>query len=160
MDENNQFAVYSDFREGFLIGVGPSLWHYDVQCAIRFETEKEARSAAARRHSDFAIAVRLKVTDSNWDFEPLAKIEKSPPGTWIVTIKYAKAPGKTFYLVSGGRLVKMSEDPEDAKGYKFERDARKAVDGINAGAQLQAEAHQKTAQVLSFPTPDTARPVQ
>lgn len=32
----------------------------------------------------------------------------------------------------------MSTSPEDAKGYKFERDARKAVEAINKGGQLQA----------------------
>ncbi|MGV8865125.1 MAG: hypothetical protein ACOH2T_28790 [Pseudomonas sp.] len=153
MDEKNQFAVYSDFREGFLVGVGPSLWHYDVECAIRFETEKEARTAASRRHSELAVAVRLLEPDGKVEFEPLAKLDKAPPGTWVVTIKYPKAPGKPFYLVSGGRTVKMSTSPDDAKGYKFERDAIKAVEAINKGGKLQAEAHQKTAQVLSFPRP-------
>ncbi|NWB98947.1 hypothetical protein HX882_23935 [Pseudomonas gingeri] len=153
MDEKKQFAVYSDFREGFLIGVGPSLWHYDVNCAIRFESEKEARAAAGRRRSDLATAVLLKMLDGAEGFEALPKLEKAPPGTWIVTIKYVKAPGKLFYLVSGGKAVKMSTSPDDAKGYKFERDAIKAVEVINKGDLLQAETHQKTAQVLSFSKP-------
>jgi hypothetical protein len=151
MDEISKFAVYSDFREGYLIGTGPSLWHYDATCAIRFKTEKEAHTAAARRQSDLAIAVRLTQRDGKADFEPLPKPEKAAPGTWVVTIKYDKAPGKIFYLVSGGKKVKMSTSPEDAKGYKLERDAKKAVETINTGGHLQAEAQQKTAQLLSFP---------
>ncbi|MGH8419978.1 MAG: hypothetical protein ACRER8_22295 [Pseudomonas sp.] len=151
MDDSNQFAVYSDFREGYLIDTGPSLWHYDAACAIRFGTEKEARTAAARRQSDLAIAVRLTTVDGRVDYEPLPKLEKAPLGTWVVTIKYAKAPGKLFYLISGGKAIKMSLNPEDAKGYKFERDARKAVETMNTGGHLHAEAHQRTAQLLSFP---------
>ncbi|WP_426115929.1 hypothetical protein [Pseudomonas sp. DSP3-2-2] len=160
MEENKQFAVYSDFREGFLIGVGPSLWHYDAECAIRFETEKEARTAASRRQADMAVAVRLTELDGKVEFEPLPKLEKAPPGTWIVTITYAKAPGKLFYLVSGGKTVKMSTSPEDAKGYKFERDARKAVEAINKGEQLQAQTQQKTGQVLSFTAANDLRLTQ
>jgi hypothetical protein len=153
MDEINQFAVYSDFREGFLIGVSPSLWHYDGSCAIRFATEKEARTAAARRQSDLAVPVRLIESDGRVDYDPLPKLDRAPPGTWIVTIEYAKAPGKVFYLVSGGRTVKMSTSSDDAKGYKFERDAMKAVDALNKSGQVHAEARQKTAQLLSFPGP-------
>ncbi|HEX8542691.1 MAG TPA: hypothetical protein VF671_13400 [Pseudomonas sp.] len=160
MEETKQFAVHSDFREGFLIGVGPSLWHYDAECAIRFETEKEARTAASRRHADLAIAVRLTKLDGKAEFEPLPKLEKAPPGTWIVTITYAKAPGKLFYLVSGGKTAKMSTSPDDAKGYKFERDARKAVEAINTGGQFQAGASQKTARVLSFPIASPLPPLQ
>lgn len=152
MDHSDQFAVYSDFREGYLIGTGPSLWHYDGGSAIRFETEKEARTAAARRPSDLAIAVRLTQVDGRVEFEPLPKLNTSLPGTWIVTIKYNRVPDKLFYLVRGGRAVKMSVNPEDAKGYKFERDARKAVEAINTGVGLQAETRQKTAQVVNFPS--------
>ena len=151
MDGINQFAVYSDFREGYLIGTGPSLWHYDVTGAIRFQTEKEAHTAAARRQSDLAIAVRLTERNGEVDFEPLPKPEKAAPGTWVVTIKYDKAPGKLFYLVSGGKKVRMSTSPEDAKGYKLERDAKKAAETINTGGHLQAVAQQRTAQLLSFP---------
>jgi ribosomal protein L9 len=150
MDRNNQFAVYSDFREGFLIGVGPSLWHYDVDCAIRFETEKEARTAAARRQSDLAVAVRLKEIDGVMEYEALVKIDKALPGTWTITVKDARAPGKLYHLVSSGRVSKMSTSSDDAKGYKLERDAIKAAEAINKGGLLQAEVHQKTAQVLSI----------
>lgn len=158
MDQINQFAVYSDFREGFLIGTGPSLWHYDGGSAIRFATEKEPRTAAARRPSDLAIAVRLTQVDGRIEFEPLPKLSTSLQGTWIVIIKYDRVPERLFYLVRGGRTVKMSVNPEDAKGYKFERDARKAVDAINTGVGLQAETRQKTAQVVDFPSSNAHLP--
>lgn len=79
MEENKRFAVYSDSREGFLIGVGPSLWHYDGECAIRFETEKEARTAASRRQADLAVTVRLIELDGGVEFEPLLSWPKLRP---------------------------------------------------------------------------------
>lgn len=150
MKECHRFAVYSDFREGYLIGVGPSLWHYDINCAIQFETEQLGRAAAARRQSDLAIAGRIIKVDAGLDFEPLAKINLAPPGTWIVTITDTATPGRVFYLVKGGRVMKMSTSPDDAKGYRFERDAKKAVDAVNAGPRFSAQARQQTARVLSF----------
>lgn len=151
MKECERFAVCSDFREGYLIGVGPSLWHYDIDCAIQFETEQLARAAAARRRSDLAVAGRIIKVDGGLDFEPLAKIDLAPPGTWIVTITDTATPGRVYYLVKGGRVMKMSTSPDDAKGYRFERDARKAVDAINAGPKFLAQARRQTAQVLKFP---------
>lgn len=151
MDGHNEFAVYSDFREGFLTQTNPSVWHYSAECAIRFETEKDVRAAAARRHLDEAQAGRLVQVDGTTEFEPLGKIDKAPPGSWIVTITDVRTPGRLYYLMSGGRVVKMSTSADDAKGYKLERDAKKAVDAINTGLQLSAKAQQKTAQVLSFP---------
>ena len=152
MKEFERFAVYSDFREGYLIGVGPSLWHYDIDCAIQFETEQLARAAAARRRSDLAVAGRIIKVDGGLDFEPLAKIDLAPPGTWIVTITDTAAPGRIYYLVKGGRVMKMSTSPGDAKGYRFEGDAKKIVDAVNAGPRFSAQARQQTAQVVKFPS--------
>lgn len=151
MKECERFAVYSEFREGYLIGVGPSLWHYDIDCAIQFETEQLARAAAARRRSDLAVAGRIIKVDAGLDFEPLAKIDLAPPGTWIVTITDTATPARVFYLVKGGRVMKMSTSPDDAKGYQFERDANKAVDAVNARPRFSAQARRQTAHVMKFP---------
>lgn len=151
MDGHSEFVIYSDFREGYLTQTNPSVWHYSDEFAIRYETEKEVRTAAARRSGDDAQAGRLVQVDGTTEFEPLGKIDKAPPGSWIVTIADVRTPGRLYYLMSGGRVVKMSTSADDAKGYKLERDAKKAVDAINIGLQLSAKAQQKTAQVLSFP---------
>ncbi|MEO4012267.1 hypothetical protein [Pseudomonas rossensis] len=151
MDGKKQFAVYSDSREGFLSQTNPSVWHYDAEYAIRFETEKDARRAAGRRHSEDAQAGRLFQVDGVTEFEPLGKVDNAPPGSWVVTIIDPKAPGQTFYLMSEGRVVKMSSSADDAKGYRSERAARKAVDAINGGQLFSAQTHQNTAQVYHFP---------
>ncbi len=151
MDGNKQFAVYSASREGFLSRTNPSVWHYDAEYAIRFETEKDARTAAGRRHSEDAQAGRLIQVDGVTEFEPLGKVDNAPPGSWVVTIIDARSPGQTFYLMSGGRVVKMSSSADDARGYRSERNARKVVDAINGGQWLFAQTHQKTAQVYHFP---------
>ncbi|MDY7558977.1 hypothetical protein QN366_08800 [Pseudomonas sp. CCC3.2] len=151
MDGHGEFVIYSDFREGYLTQTNPSVWHYSEESAIRFETEKEARTAAARRHGDDAQAGRLVRVDGTVEFEALRKIERALPGSWIVTITDAQSPGRPYYLMNGGQVVKMATPIDDAKGYRFERDAMKAVDSINKGGALTAQTHQKTAQILSFP---------
>lgn len=155
MKEFERFAVYSDFREGYLIGVGPSLWHYDIGGAIQFETEQLARAAVARRQSDLAVAGRIIKVDAGLDFEPLAKIDLAPPGTWIVTITDTATPGRVYYLVKGGCVMKMSTSPDDAKGYRFERDTNKAVDAVNAGPRFSAQARRQTAQLVKFTSDDS-----
>jgi hypothetical protein len=151
MDRNHQFVVYSDSREDFLIRTNPSVWHYDAEYAIRFETEKDARTAAARRHSEDAQAGRLIQVDGVTEFEPLGTIARASPGTWIVTVTDIRTPRRLLYLIRGGRVAKMSTSADDAKGYKLERDARKAADSLNQVPQLSAQVQQKTAQILRFP---------
>lgn len=122
MTECERFAVYSDFREGYLIGFGPSLWHYDIDWQL-------ARAAASRRRSGLVVVGQIIKVDAGLDFEPLAKIDLAPPGTRIVTITDSAAAGRLYHLVKSVRSLKMSMRCE---GIQIERDAKKAVDAVNA----------------------------
>ena len=153
MSDTNSFAVYSDREEGFLIEKSPSLWHYDPSYAIRFATEKEARSAASRRQAAFAKPVRLLEVDGTIDYEPLAQNAKAAGGTWIVMVTDVRTPERRYYLMSTGKKrLKMSTASVDAKGYKLERFARRAADLVGLTPSFTAEAKQLTAEILTFRT--------
>lgn len=58
------YSVISDLKDGFLHHLAPSVWHFDISTAIRYETEKEAWAAANRRKSSLALPVRVVEDES------------------------------------------------------------------------------------------------
>lgn len=144
------YAVYSELEEGFLVEPSPSLWHFGISSAMRYATDTEARTAAAKRRSALAIPVRLYEADGEICWEPIPA--KAPPlgGTWIIRIEDLDTPGRIWYLVKGGAKLSISMREEDAKPYKTEAAAIKAQDQVNVAKSFRAERIQITAKVLPF----------
>lgn len=144
------FAVYSDLEEGFLIGTGPSLWHFDYDAAIRYESEKEARTAANRRSASLAKAVRIIEVDGRREMEPLADAQPERGG-WTVVVTDPKLPKRPLYVTSAGKRIGLSTESQQAKAYKQEAKAQQVADTLNASGRFSAEIKQITADIVKFP---------
>lgn len=144
------FAVYSELEEGFLIGTGPSLWHFDYDAAIRYESEKEARTAANRRSPSLAKAVKIVEVDGRLEIEPLP--DRQPEkGGWTVVVKDPQMPQRTLYVTSGGKRIGLSTESQQAKSYKQEAKAQQVADTLSASGRFSAEIKQITAEIVKFP---------
>lgn len=152
MPETIGYSVLSDFESGFLHQLSPSVWHYDLETAIRYETEREARSAANRRKSSLAAAVRVFRDDTGkLDYERLKPTGNAVGGSWIVKVRIATMPRISHYVTSAGKRVSISSLRSDAKGFASQAKAQGAVDMVNAISGWSAEAEQVTAEILEFP---------
>lgn len=141
------YGVESDFEGGFLVEASPSLWHYSVEAAIRYETPAQAWAAANRRQHALAAAIEIiQEEDGSLTWEPLTRPSKAEGGSWVVSVKL-KPEARTMYVVSGGKRVKLSTERIDGKGYKLQSAAEKLARDLTEKGMV-AKAEQITAEVV------------
>jgi hypothetical protein len=133
-----------------LIATGPSLWHFDYDSAIRYASEKEARTAANRRASSLAKAVRIVEVDGQLGMELLADPEPERGG-WTIVVKDSQLPQRMFYVISAGKTIGLSTEPNQAKAYKREAKAQQVANTLNDAGRFTAEVKQVTAEIIKFP---------
>lgn len=146
------YSVISDLEEGFLHQPSPSIWHYDIKSAMRYETEKEAWAAANRRKSSLAVPVRVIEDESGkLDYERLHPVDKAVGGSWIVSVSLEQRPGITHYVTSAGKRISISNARVDAKGFSSEKNAQRAADLVHTIQGWSARVERVTAEILLFP---------
>ncbi|MCO2924035.1 hypothetical protein QK382_31685 [Pseudomonas aeruginosa] len=60
-----------------------------------------------------------KTVDEWWDEGP-------KPGTWIVRVTLPNKPGH-WHIISAGKRIQMTQNPDHAKGYASRANAEKAA---------------------------------
>jgi hypothetical protein len=145
------FAVFSEIEEGLLVGAKPSLWHFDFDSAIRFDTERAARTAANRRPASLARAVKIVMVDGQLGMELLADPQPKKGG-WIIVVSDSQLPQKPFYVTRAGKFIDLSTKPQQAKGYRQEAKARQVAESLNASERFTSTVRQITAEILRFPS--------
>lgn len=141
------YAVESDFESGFLVEASPSIWHYSLEAAIRYETPAQAWAAANRRQHALTTAIKIiQEDDGSLIWEPLTRPNKAEGGSWVVSVQL-KPEARAMYVVSGGKRVKLSTEKIDAKGYKLQSAAEKLANDLTKNGMV-AKAEQLTAEVL------------
>lgn len=145
------YSVISSLEEGFLHQSSPSVWHYDIATAIRYETEKQAWAAANRRKFALAAAVRVFHDDAGkLDFEQLKPADSAIGGNWIVIISIGTAPGVNHYVTSAGKRISISNASADARGFATEKSAQRAADMVNQINGWSARLERVTAEIMAF----------
>ncbi|EQM80913.1 hypothetical protein [Stutzerimonas stutzeri] len=147
------YSVISDLKDGFLHHSSPSVWHFDISTAVRYETEKEAWAAANRRKSSLALPVRVIEDESGkLDYERLRPIAKAVGGSWIVLVRLEGSPAITHYVTSAGKRISISNVRLDAKGFLSEKAAQGAADLVNTIKGWSAQIERVTAEIVAFPS--------
>lgn len=145
------YSVISSLEEGFLHQPSPSVWHYDIATAIRYETEKQAWAAANRRKSALAAVVRVFHDDAGQlDYEQLKPADSAVGGSWIVIISIGTVPGVNHYVTSAGKRISISNARADARGFATEKGAQRAAELVNAINGWSARLERVTAEVVAF----------
>ena len=146
------YSVISDLEEGFLVQTAPSVWHFSIDSAIRYETEKEAWAAANRRKFALAAPVRIIEDDEGTlDYERLESIVKAKGGSWIVKVTLERPADRIHYLMSAGKKITISTSRQDAKGYTTEGAAQRAADMVSSSPTMKAQIERVTAEIVAFP---------
>ena len=140
------YAVYSEHQEKFLSQLKPSHWDIFASAALRFDTEQEARTVAARRKASCAVpVVLLRRADGEIEWETLKAVPSAPGGSWIVK---SERDGVIFYLVRSAKGVcEISNSRGFAKGFKTRAGAARAAAVLPGAAFIE----QVTADVVVFP---------
>lgn len=145
------YSVISDLEEGFLVQAAPSVWHFSIDSAIRYETEKEAWAAANRRKFALAASIRIIEDDEGTlDYERLEPTIKAKGGSWIVKVSLERPADRTHYLIRAGRKITISTLRQDAKGYTTEGAAQRAADLVSSSPTMKAQIERVTAEIVAF----------
>jgi|GEM_PF-3095736 len=133
------YAVESEHEEGFLVHASPSVWHFDIESAVLYETPAQAWASAKRRRSMRACAVEVvREGDGSLSWEPVADPATATEGDWVIWFEL-KTGSQRLYLVKTGKRMIASDRRTDAKRYKTKQAAemvvRKFIECTAAGVE-------------------------
>lgn len=125
MHEIVGYAVYSEFRSGYLLDSTPSDYCAIADAARLFPTPKAALVAANRRRDVQAIAVTIRqLPDGTLEHETLSPPMRAVPGSWVVRVILPKAPQTCHYIKSVGKdgsKIGLTMQLQEARGFGKEQ---------------------------------------
>lgn len=141
MPEIVGYAVYSEFRSGYLLDTKPSNYCFSASAARLFPTPKAALTAANRRRDDLATAVVIRrLPDGTLDHEVLAHPMRAATGSWVVSVYLPVAPHTRHYISrvgQDGAKLGLTTQLHEARGFGKEQ-ATKLADALAAKPDTRA----------------------